>query len=290
MTLVPVDYNATFDLAERICKSPLLPDAYRNKPVDAAVAMIFGAEIGLPPMTALNRVVVISGKPTLDAQGMSALIRQAGHSLTGEVSDTSATAIGRRKDTGDEMKVSFSLEDAKRAGLIRNGGPWTKFPGSMCWARAVSQLARELFSDVLMGFSYVPEEMQAVVDDTKPDTTISGLLDPPEEPLPAPAIEATASTVRQPPAALQVPEREVIESTGEIIEPAPVPPDADEQMAVIAQLVRETPNSIKLKGELIAKFGPASSIPPERLQEVIDWVAGWSDVVDQPAVLDDAPF
>ena len=31
MTLVPVDYSTTFALAEKICKSPLLPDAYRNK-------------------------------------------------------------------------------------------------------------------------------------------------------------------------------------------------------------------------------------------------------------------
>ena len=168
--LIPV-YQDPFDLAERIAKSQLIPQAYRGKPADAAICMMYGAEVGLPPMTALQRIIVINGKPTLDAQGMAALIRGAGHSIVGKTSNEEAVVTGRRKDNGDEMTVTFTMADAKRANLVKNG-PWTQYPSAMLWARAVSKLARELFPDVLMGMSYVPEEMSEVagvaVDDPEP--------------------------------------------------------------------------------------------------------------------------
>ena len=154
-----------FALAERISSSKLMPQAYRNNPEDAAIAMMYGVEMGLAPMTALQRIVVINGKPTLDAQGMVALIRQAGHSITGEVTDEGATVTGVRSDTGDTMTSTFTMDDAKLAGLA-GSATYKKFPRDMMWARAVSQLGRRLFSDVLMAASYAPEEMQAISSDS----------------------------------------------------------------------------------------------------------------------------
>jgi len=149
--------DEVFTLAERINKSSIVPSAYRGKAGDIAVAILYGQELGLAPMTALNRIVVIDGKPTLDAQGMSAVIRQAGHSLTGTTTATSATVTGTRGDNGDTMTVTFTIENAKKAGLTSKSG-WQKYPDDMCWARSVSRIGRELFSDCLLGFSYTPEE------------------------------------------------------------------------------------------------------------------------------------
>jgi hypothetical protein len=149
--------DEVFTLAERINKSSIVPSAYRGKAGDIAVAILYGQELGLAPMTALNRIVVIDGKPTLDAQGMTAVIRQAGHSLTGTTTATSATVTGTRGDNGDTMTVTFTIEDAKKAGLTSKSG-WQKYPADMCWARSVSRIGRELFSDCLLGFSYTPEE------------------------------------------------------------------------------------------------------------------------------------
>ena len=95
--------EACFALAERVASSALMPAAYKNKPTDAAIAMLYGVEMGMSPMTSLQRIVVINGKPTLDAQGMVALIRQAGHSISGDISAEKATVKGKRGDTGDEM-------------------------------------------------------------------------------------------------------------------------------------------------------------------------------------------
>jgi hypothetical protein len=149
--------DEVFNLAERISRSMIVPKDYRGKPGDIAVAVLYGQEIGLAPMTSLNRIVVIEGKPTLDAQGMSAVIRMAGHSLVAEVDSTHATIVGTRKDNGDTMTVTFTIEDAKRAELTSKSG-WKKYPADMCFARAMSRIGRELFSDCLLGFSYTPEE------------------------------------------------------------------------------------------------------------------------------------
>ena len=156
-----------FTLAERICRSVLVPTAYRGKPMDAAIAMLYGAECGLPPMTSMQRIAVINGKPTLDAQGMTSLIRMAGHSVDGSVTLTGAKITGKRGDNGDTMTVEWGPDDAKRARLT--GDTYNKFPMDMYWARAVSQLGRRLFSDVLLGISYGPDEIQAVVDSDEPE-------------------------------------------------------------------------------------------------------------------------
>jgi hypothetical protein len=284
--LVPLNPDQCFAIADRIAKSPLIPDAYRGKPTEAAIAIMYGNEVGLPPMTSLQRVIVINGKPTLDAAAMTALIRSAGHSLSGDATPTEATAVGKRLDTGDSMSVTFTMDDAKQAGLVRSG-PWTKFPKSMLWSRAVSQLARELFSDVLLGINYVPEELEAVEADRKPTTTTTVTWDV-EEVTDSLADEGHVSnvqmsTVRQPPAALQP---TVVPETGEIIEPVPVPSDADELMKVLGEIVRDTPNSIKLKGDIIARYGPASSIPPDKIQEVIDYALSWSEEPSEVELFD----
>ena len=163
--------EACFALAERVASSALMPQAYRGKPTDAAIAMLYGVEMGMSPMTSLQRIVVINGKPTLDAQGMVALIRQAGHSISGEVDEHKAVVRGKRGDTGDEMVSTFSMDDAKIAGLA-GSTTYKKYPKDMLWARAVSQLGRRLFADVLMAASYGPEEMDSVVASTPVRTDV----------------------------------------------------------------------------------------------------------------------
>jgi hypothetical protein len=108
----------------------------------------------------LRSIHIIDGKATFSAELMVQLARKAGHSITGTVTEESATVTGRRVDNGDEMTVVFALADAERAGLLGKSN-WKKHPGPMLWARAVSQLCRMLFADCFAGASYTPEELGA---------------------------------------------------------------------------------------------------------------------------------
>lgn len=124
--------------------------------------MLTARELGLPPMQCLNGGLnIINGKVEISARMMSALIRKAGHHITiKESTESSCTLSGKRGDTLDTAEVSYTLAEAQKAGLVKSGGGWTKNPKDMCFARAMSRLARQLFSDVI-GIGYVEGEIKA---------------------------------------------------------------------------------------------------------------------------------
>lgn len=137
---------------------------YKNVGDKSGVMMIMLAarELGIPPMQALNGGLnIIQGRVEISARMMNALIRKAGHQINKkESTNTKCVLIGKRVDTGETSTSTYSIEDARMAGLVKQGGGWTKFPQDMCYARALSRLARQLYSDVI-GIGYVEGEIRA---------------------------------------------------------------------------------------------------------------------------------
>ena len=113
-------------------------------------------------MAAMRNFHVIEGSASMKPEAMLGLVRQAGHSVTIEISDGAATAIGKRIDSGDEHTATFTLQDAEDAGLAGKKN-WKQYQDAMLQWRAVSKLCRALFSDVVLGAGYVPEELGADV-------------------------------------------------------------------------------------------------------------------------------
>lgn len=152
------DMSTVWRLSQRLSSTEFVPDALRNRPEAVLAAVLYGRELGIGPMQALQSVNVIKGKPTLAPETMRALILRAGHQIaTKEYTDERVTLVGTR-DTMEET-VTFTVDDAKRAGLIKTGGAWTTYPRAMLLARATSELARLMFADVIAGASYTPEEL-----------------------------------------------------------------------------------------------------------------------------------
>lgn len=150
-------WSETMAQAEMLASSDLVPAAYKGKPANIVTATLYGREIGLGPVASLSHINVIQGKATLSAEGMVAVVRSRGHIITGKASSAGARVTGKRADNGNEMTFEFSEKDRQRAGL--NSKTWDQYPKSMYWARAVSQLCRQLFPDVLAGISYTAEEI-----------------------------------------------------------------------------------------------------------------------------------
>ncbi len=136
--------------------------------------MLSARELGIGPMQALNGGLnIIQGKVEISARMMNALIRKSGHQIiVKECSDNQCLLEGKRCDTGETQTASFSLAEAQKAGLVKPGGGWTKWPKDMCFARALSRLARQLFSDVI-GMGYVEGEISQVVE--KKDSEINSI-------------------------------------------------------------------------------------------------------------------
>lgn len=122
---------------------------------------LYAREMGISPMVALHGgLVPVMGKITMSSEMMNSLIRQKGHKLEIlESSDKLCRIKGTRKDTGETYTCSFSIEDARRAGLIKNGGGYDKHTDDMLFARCISKIKRRLFPDVACK-AYVEGEIE----------------------------------------------------------------------------------------------------------------------------------
>ena len=147
---------------------------YRNVGKESAIMMIMLAarEYGIGPAQALNGGLhIIEGKVELSARVMSALIRRAKHKLhIIESTNTKCVIKGIRSDTGEEHTASFTIEEAQQAGLVKEKGGWKRTPIDMLYARTISRLARQLFSDVI-GIGYIEGEI------SQPDRSVCVLDD-----------------------------------------------------------------------------------------------------------------
>ncbi len=139
------------------CKSTL----FKGKTEDAGIAIaLFARELGLPIMQCLlGGLNIINGTAELSARMLNNLIRQKGHTIQCvKCDDTVCVLKGTRADTGEECEVSFTLQEAHKANLVKAGGAWDKWTQDMLYARASSRLGRRLFPDVV-GNSYVEGEV-----------------------------------------------------------------------------------------------------------------------------------
>ncbi len=145
-------------LAERISKTAMVPGPMRGKPDEVLAVVMYGAELGIGPMQALQQINFIAGKPSAAAELLRALVMREGHQfiITGDTAK--AVARCKRKEWDEWQETSFTMDDAHRANL-GGGDGWKKYPDQMLSARVTSKACRMWFSDVIAGMSYTPEEV-----------------------------------------------------------------------------------------------------------------------------------
>ena len=169
--------------ARYLAKSDLLPVAYRGKPENVLLAIEAGDALGVRPLTAINMIHVIQGKPTISAGLMAALVRQAGHRLRvvvgtreagqpGQGSKAEPCAIAklwRSDDPEFAFESVWTLQRARDAQLTAKDS-WKHYPQAMLKARAISEVCRDACPEVLAGIAYTPEELgEAFLTDQERD-------------------------------------------------------------------------------------------------------------------------
>jgi len=189
--LTPQTWQEAEKLAKLLCKTKLVPPGFES-PDLCLIAILQGMEMGLPPLTALQRMALVEGKLTLWGDGALALVLKSGlcTSITewmglgdqDELNSGKANSAGIKDMTFDPLmqkredewiafcevtrahwlkpiRRSFSVIDAKRAGLWKKEGPWLDYPKRMLQMRARAFALRDAFADVLGGL-YVREEIE----------------------------------------------------------------------------------------------------------------------------------
>ena len=148
-----------------------------------ALGLLCQAE-GRHPAEAARDYHIINGKPSLKSEAMLARFQQAGGKVDWHEYTHESVSGTFSHPQGGSLKVSWTMQDATRAGLTGNP-TWKKFPRQMLKARCISEAVRGIFPGVLSGL-YAPEEVgeftpvQAV---TEPEPL---QIEAPKEPEPLP--------------------------------------------------------------------------------------------------------
>ena len=179
-SLVPATLAEAMELAKMISNTSMVPKDMQGKAGDVLVAIQMGAEVGLKPMQALQNIAVINGRPSIWGDALIAIVKA--HPCCEWVSESfdeaSMTAVCETKRRGEPAAHrTFSMDDARTAGLSGKQGPWKQYPKRMLQMRARGFCLRDIYPDVLKGLS-VAEEARDFI---------------PGEIVPQPATEAPAS-------------------------------------------------------------------------------------------------
>ena len=151
-SLTPQSLNEALQFADMLSKSNMVPKDYQGNPANCIIAMQWGMEIGLQPLQVMQNIAVINGRPAIWGDAMLAIVRGSGllERITEEPTDTGCTCAVKRKGEPEVVRT-FTLEDAKRAGLAGKQGPWQQHPKRMMQMRARAFALRDVFPDVLRG-------------------------------------------------------------------------------------------------------------------------------------------
>ena len=164
--LSPQTFEQALTFSKYLADSDLVPKDFKGKPANCLIAMQWGMELGLKPLQALQNLAVINGRPALWGDAVLAIVRSSPLCEYVNESDDGETATCRVKRKGEPEQVrTFSMDDARKAGLTGKQGPWTSYPRRMRQMRARAFALRDVFPDVLRGMPVAEELM---------DTTASG--------------------------------------------------------------------------------------------------------------------
>jgi hypothetical protein len=114
---------------------------------------------GITPFQLMKEYHIMDdGGMSMKADVMLAKFNSAGGKHTWmKTGDDGEEAVLRLTWNGQSIDSVYTIEDAKRANLIRKGGNWEKNPGEMLRARATSKGVRMVMPGIVAGI-YCPED------------------------------------------------------------------------------------------------------------------------------------
>ena len=164
--IVPKSLSEAYRIAQAVCAAKMAPKGLET-PEACMIAIMHGLEVGLSPLSALQRIAVINGRPTIWGDGALALVKASGlceaieEWIEGDDPQSWIAVCNLiRKHDPVPVERRFSSEDAKRAKLWGKSGPWSDYPKRMLQMRARAFALRDAFPDVLGGL-YLTEEFLA---------------------------------------------------------------------------------------------------------------------------------
>ncbi|TVU61603.1 hypothetical protein FQP90_13770 [Paenarthrobacter nitroguajacolicus] len=218
------ELDAAYKLASMVCQTAFVPQHFRNKPEETAVAMLYGHTLEMPPMVAVKSIYVVHGTPALYAQAMYAIALSKGHEIERvEATEHRVVFRARRRGVQAWQKVEWTIARATQAGYTSNQ-KYRENPIGMLTEKCKAEAAKLVAPDALAGMSSVEEIQLGDFDETN-------YSDAPAEEAPAPKAKRTINRAKAP--APELPEIVHEAPQDEVAEEAPA-----EELATKAQLTK----------------------------------------------------
>jgi len=240
--LVPV--SEVRDMAKAAATSGLFP-GIKNEQAAFTLMLLCQAE-GLHPVQALRRFDIVQGRPAMKADAMLGEFMTRGGKV-GWLENTSEACHAEFSAPGlsAPVKVRWTLEDAKRAGLANKAGPWQQYPRQMLRARVISEGIRMSMPGVIAGL-YTPEEVQDFPREPNGHA-------PAPAPVPVQVVEAVPVPVESPPTKPLTPPEDVALATPaqvKALNAALTDMKIKERTAKLAWISREVNREVKSSKDL----------------------------------------
>jgi hypothetical protein len=182
-----------------LAESSFVPKDFRGKPADCVLAVQHGAELGLGPMQSVQSIAVVNGRPSIYGDAAIALAKGSpvceyiSERIEGDGDQMAAVCEAKRRGDPQPTVSTFSVADAKKAGLWGKSGPWQQYPKRMLQMRARGFALRDAFPDVLRGLVTAEEaqdytHVEPVRSEPRPPVEVRPKFDR-EDPTPRPLEE-----------------------------------------------------------------------------------------------------
>lgn len=160
-------------LAEALSQAQLFDGAEQKvNTAEAFAKILVGHDLGLSATQALMGVHIVKGKPQLSANLLASFVKRTpgyDYEVTTHTYDGSkrppegeCTIVFKIDGEPVGLPVTFTMEDARRQKLVKDGSAWTTVPKNMLFARALSNGVKWYMPDATGGIAvYVPGELQA---------------------------------------------------------------------------------------------------------------------------------
>jgi hypothetical protein len=174
MLMDPTQSSQAFKVAGFLSNSTIIPKDFQKQPANVFIALHLAHRLKMDPIMAMQKMYVVHGRPSFEAQFQIALVNASGRFKTPlkwkEVGKRGADdwgmiayAVRQNGETCEGPAVTIAL--AKAEGWFgKDGSKWKSSPELMLHYRSASWFARVHCPDVILGMPTRDELEESVID------------------------------------------------------------------------------------------------------------------------------
>lgn len=207
-------------------------------PEQAIAIMLKGHFLGFDPAASFEFIQVVQNRPALSPRGALAILQSSSEceaikidDLTDDAGKPTGCRVYMKRRNGFEYTITYSMEDAQQAGLVKPDSGWAKYPANMLRWRAIGFCADVVFPDVIGGLKRA-DELGAAISPS--GDVIEGTWQPVVEPQPTPQPAQIEAKISLGELVTRYGAEAVMQAAGGMI------PGTDDQVAEVAKTLAES--------------------------------------------------